>query len=322
MSSCSLICEICTSESTNGTTYDLMGAITSVGFVCEKCQHFSRIPLPSDEFLNKYYARRYFRYPKAIEKFIAQRQASVIHNYIKKNGVDLASVTFIEIGGGRGWLSAEMNALGVGRTMCVEPDRSAREWGEQNLRVDYFNSITDSISCAVKREACEVIFVAASHVLEHVSSPAELIGQFSSSEKNLMYYFEVPNGELEQTLLLVDHLPEFSSHEHLRSFSTQSIRIFMESLKIKECEITVQGNPHYWRNRIFTLRFILNLEEAVANWRSNNVRPKEILKWFVLQTFFVVKSLTLILIGRIFYFGRFNRRYMPAIVALGKSFER
>ena len=152
--------------------------------------YYHRSPMPSKSFFDKYYKEAYSYYKiRDVPQNVSAREINQLEYILKsQKNINFKNMKILNFGAGHGGFSILTSFLGAHVTEIDTTDYDAKCF---NHNITRFSDFSD-----IKEKKFDLIY--ASHTLEHVTDILSVIQMFKKvSHDNTIYYFEVPNGNLD-----------------------------------------------------------------------------------------------------------------------------
>jgi 2-polyprenyl-3-methyl-5-hydroxy-6-metoxy-1,4-benzoquinol methylase len=253
-------CPICDSQSDKKNELYLLELISSSTWECSKCGVFFRNPLPDSGHLEKYYSQKYFRWPKRVERKIANLQSEWIINRLISVGINSFDLSYVEFGAGRGWLVDRMSKYSKS-AIGFEADITSANWGKKNLGVELHNSFLTLENISSLEKSGTLIF-SLSHVLEHLIDPKNFLTELKKYDDSLIF-IEVPNALYEGQGMALDISPSSSMGQHFWSFTTRSLKLLLESAGYQLLIIEELGGSKYYESYINAMKLQCQIKQEI-----------------------------------------------------------
>lgn len=212
-------------------------------FFCDRCFSGVARPLPSEDYLNKFYdSSQYWHNIKPVirpqRQPVMLAQARARWRLIKPH-LELRAdrLSLLDVGAGYGYLGIVSAADFY---TAVEPDphlRRALEDAWATWGLDSFLNTSAKIDCLAEGYEAPPKFhiVAVSHILEHVRDPARMIEDAASFlEDDGRLFIEVPYRD---DLFKADVFP------HLHFFSLNGMEMLIKNAKLEILDLGTWGQP-------------------------------------------------------------------------------
>jgi 2-polyprenyl-3-methyl-5-hydroxy-6-metoxy-1,4-benzoquinol methylase len=295
-------CNNITSQLGLYSTYDLEGQSYDL-LECSECGTVNLYPLPSTEYLEKYYAEDY--YGASDEKFQQGLIENILDSFRKRKATKIArsigsTGNVLDIGCGNGKFLAHLSSLGEIKTYGVEMPGNAAK------RASQISSIDLKIGSLQKSDFPENYFDAVTliHVFEHLLNPKEIIQIIHKILKPHGYlYMAFPNiGSFQSKIFEGDwlHLDPPRHTFFMRPYEFESIMEDEGFTLERRSFFNVEYNPFGFQqsllNKLFAKREVL-YESLKGN--SNYTKDYQGFNLFLQQNFFRLSFPLFILLDRL-----------------------
>jgi len=189
-------------------------------YLCSNCLTLTMNPLPSDQYLNKYYQKE-FDYQTGLsqEKSIRKRSKIVLKKLKKLNP---QGQTLLDIGSAAGFFLDEAKKAGL-QTTGIEPTKHFNISIYQNK---IYNITFDEYFISYKNNCFD--FITAIHVIEHLKNPKEFLFQaLSLLNQNGVLFIETPNLDSHLFWKELKNYTFLTPPEHLYIYSKKSFNYLL-----------------------------------------------------------------------------------------------
>jgi hypothetical protein len=217
-------------------------------FICSECGTGIEDPMPTDEFLNSFYAKNYRKSeygiclngtyldtPIQIPWIgIALKRFETFYNVIQKSQISIQGKFLIEYGAYSGIFLDAANKVFESRTLGIDLNPDGKDFAK---KVYDINIIIDDIYSYTPSEKASVVCLI--HVFEHLKKPTEFLRHVKNHvlEDNGLIYLEVPN--------FFGYGFSFVHHFHY-CISTLTFLLKKEGYEVLDCFVTGKPTiPHF-----------------------------------------------------------------------------
>ena len=243
-------------------------------YECPECRLLWRFPLPSKESIDRVYSAydKDFRFSDDIQKRLAESQRDFIIKSMSTHHTR-SGYRFIEFGAGHGWLVKIMSESSfVDDSLGVDPIEKFAEAAKQRLKVNMVTGFIDQFELN-QNDASKPTLIAVSHLMEHLPDPIQTLRHLKEEFPRHLLFIEVPDGDIENEMIMNDVYFPTAFDQHLVGFSMKSLQFILEHEGYSVINSERVGKDNFWEVSKISNKLIRDHMDVYDEWKTRAKGP-------------------------------------------------